>query len=47
MRDEREKFWKTRSKNYEKLEWAIKGGYLHAFLDAGEFHSEDLVLDVG
>ena len=47
MRDEREKFWKKRSKNYENLEWAIKGGYLHAFLDAGNFCSDDKVLDIG
>ena len=47
MRDEREKFWKQRAKNYEKLEWAIKGGYLHAFLDAGDFKPEDHVLDIG
>lgn len=47
MRDKREKFWATRAKNYEKLEWAIKGGYLHAFLDAGNFAPEDKVLDIG
>ena len=47
MRDQREAFWKTRAENYEKLEWAIKGGYLHKFLDSGDFHSEDSVLDVG
>ena len=47
MRNEREIFWETRAKNYEKLEWAIKGGYLHSFLDAGGFHAKDLVLDIG
>ena len=47
MRSKREEFWKTRSKNYENLEWAIKGGYLHAFLDAGSFHPGDHVLDIG
>ena len=47
MRDKREEFWKERAKNYESLEWAIKGGYLHAFLDAGEFQSHDSVLDIG
>jgi ubiquinone/menaquinone biosynthesis C-methylase UbiE len=46
-RDSREEFWKKRSKNYEKLEWAIKGGYLHAFLDAGNFTADDRVLDIG
>ncbi len=43
----RENFWKTRAKNYEKLEWAIKGGYLHVFLDSGVFCSDDIVLDIG
>jgi len=47
MKNNREQFWKTRSKNYEKLEWAIKGGYLHAFLDAGNFKCNDIVLDIG
>jgi ubiquinone/menaquinone biosynthesis C-methylase UbiE len=47
MKDQREKFWRQRAQNYEKLEWAIKGGYLHSFLDAGDFKSEDIVLDVG
>ena len=47
MRDQRETFWETRAKNYENLEWAIKGGYLHAFLDAGNFCAEDKVLDIG
>jgi len=47
MRDQREEFWKTRAENYEQLEWAIKGGYLHAFLDAGGFDSGDHVLDIG
>lgn len=43
----REEFWKKRAKNYEKLQWAIKSGYLHAFLDAGEFVPDDVVLDIG
>mgnify|MGYP001443579375 CR=1 FL=1 len=47
MRDKREEFWKTRATAYEKLEWAIKGGYLHAFLDAGNFATDDHVLDIG
>ena len=47
MRSQREEFWKARAKNYEKLEWAIKGGYLHTFLDAGDFDSGDNVLDIG
>ena len=47
MKNQREIFWKKRSKNYEKLQWAIKSGYLHAFLDAGEFTPDDVVLDIG
>ena len=47
MKENRELFWKTRAKCYEKLEWATKSGYLHAFLDAGKFGKNDLVLDIG
>lgn len=47
MRDKRQEFWEKRAKNYDKLEWAIKGGYLHAFLDAGDFCADDHVLDIG
>lgn len=47
MREKREEFWRKRSKNYEKLQWAIKSGYLHAFLDAGRFTKDDVVLDIG
>ena len=47
MHTQREKFWKSRSKKYEKLQWAIKSGYLHAFLDAGAFNKGDHVLDIG
>jgi len=46
-KDKREEFWKVRAKNYEQLEWVIKGGYLHSFLDVGDFNSDDYVLDVG
>jgi ubiquinone/menaquinone biosynthesis C-methylase UbiE len=47
QRNEREEFWKTRAKNYQRLEWAIKGEYLHAFLEADNFNSKDVVLDIG
>ena len=47
MKSQREVFWKKRAKNYEKLQWAIKSGYLHAFLDAGDFNQDDAVLDIG
>ena len=43
----RETFWKSRAKKYEKLEWATKSGYLHAFLDKAGFNSKDEVLDIG
>lgn len=41
------KFWSMRAKKYNKLEWANKGEYLHTFLNAGDFHETDEVLDVG
>lgn len=47
MRDKREEFWRSRANTYERLDWAIRGGYLHAFLDAGDFESDDHVLDIG
>lgn len=40
-------FWKTRAKRYDRLQWATKSDYLDAFLTAGDFHAEDVVLDVG
>jgi len=40
-------FWAARAKKYDKLEWANKGDYLHMFLNAGQFHEDDIVLDVG
>ena len=40
-------FWAMRAKKYNQLEWANKGDYLHAFLNAGNFHEDDQVLDVG
>lgn len=47
MRNQREQFWKKRAKRYEKLQWVIKSGYLHKFLDAGRFNPNDTVLDIG
>lgn len=41
------KFWAARAKKYNNLEWANKGDYLHAFLNCGKFHEDDVVLDVG
>ncbi len=41
------KFWSMRAKRYNSLEWVNKGDYLHAFLEAGAFHEDDAVLDVG
>lgn len=40
-------FWAMRAKNYNNLEWASKGDYLHTFLNAGRFHEDDTVLDIG
>ncbi len=41
------KFWKKRSKGYQQLEWVKQPGYLSHFLQAGDFCSQDVVLDVG
>jgi ubiquinone/menaquinone biosynthesis C-methylase UbiE len=41
------KFWQVRARKYDNLEWANKGDYLHNFLNAGKFHEDDVVLDVG
>lgn len=46
-RDEDKIFWATRSQKYRNLEWANRGGYLQAFLNAGSFKRGDTVLDVG
>ena len=40
-------FWAMRAKGYNNLEWANKGDYLHEFLNVGDFHEKDIVLDVG
>lgn len=40
-------FWATRAQKYNNLEWANKGDYLHTFLNAGQLHEDDVVLDVG
>lgn len=45
--DKDRRFWAKRAKKYNNLEWANKGDYLHKFLNAGRFHEEDVVLDVG
>ncbi|OGW83070.1 MAG: hypothetical protein A3C47_04600 [Omnitrophica bacterium RIFCSPHIGHO2_02_FULL_51_18] len=40
-------FWAMRAKKYNNLEWANKGDYLHEFLNLGDFHENDVVLDLG
>ncbi|HOG24351.1 MAG TPA: class I SAM-dependent methyltransferase, partial [Candidatus Omnitrophota bacterium] len=47
MRVKETQFWSIRSKKYDNLEWANKGDYLHTFLNAGQFHEDDVALDVG
>lgn len=42
-----EKFWKTRSENYDKLKWVSESGYIEAFVSSTDFNKEDVVLDVG
>lgn len=41
------RFWRTRAKGYQKLEWATRGGYLQTFIECGAFRPSDRVLDVG
>lgn len=41
------KFWASRSKKYDNLEWAIRSEYLKLFVEAGQFQKSDRVLDVG
>lgn len=45
--DENCAFWRMRSKNYNKLEWVNNKAYLNAFIKAGKFKKNDIVLDVG
>ncbi len=40
-------FWRKRSEQYNKLEWANHQSYLEAFTRAGDFEETDVVLDVG
>lgn len=47
MKKKASEFWKKRAKGYDNLEWAVKGNYLHAFLNSGKFQEDDVVLDVG
>lgn len=43
----KERFWLTRSTNYDKLFWTKDENYLKLILQAGDFQKEDIVLDVG
>lgn len=40
-------FWTKRALKYNKLQWAVNDEYLKNFLNAGLFHNEDTVLDIG
>ena len=40
-------FWRKRSEQYNKLEWANHQALLDAFVHAGDFKKTDIVLDVG
>jgi ubiquinone/menaquinone biosynthesis C-methylase UbiE len=40
-------FWRKRSEQYNKLEWANHQSFLDAFVQAGDFKETDIVLDVG
>lgn len=40
-------YWANRAKNYSKLEWASRGDYLQAVIQAGDLQPKDVVLDAG
>lgn len=40
-------FWKKRSEKFNNLQWAKDKKYLKAFIKAGNFKKNDVVLDVG
>jgi ubiquinone/menaquinone biosynthesis C-methylase UbiE len=42
-----DEFWDDRARNYNRLQWATKGDYLSAFIEAGDFRPDDVVLDLG
>jgi len=44
---EEEQFWKIRAEKYNNLKWVNDDAYLRAFIEAGEFDKNDIVLDVG
>ncbi len=46
MMDEK-KYWKMRSKRYNDLKWVSEKSYIDAFISAGMFRRDDIVLDVG
>jgi choline kinase/protein-L-isoaspartate O-methyltransferase len=42
-----QEFWEVRAKGYDQLDWVNRKGYLQTFVEAGDFQSSDLVLDLG
>ncbi|OGZ18337.1 MAG: hypothetical protein A2Z68_00355 [Candidatus Nealsonbacteria bacterium RBG_13_38_11] len=40
-------FWRKRAKKYNELKWTNNKKYLEAFIKAGDFQKNDVVLDVG
>ena len=42
-----ENFWKTRAKNFEKLEWAKRENFLNSFLEFCQPQKDFLVLELG
>ena len=41
------KFWATRAREYNQLDWVGRKGYIQTIVEAGEFQSSDRVLDLG
>jgi ubiquinone/menaquinone biosynthesis C-methylase UbiE len=42
-----QKFWRTRSQQYDKLQWASNGGLLHFFIEQCSLRSGMSVVDIG
>lgn len=40
-------YWDDRSRDFSKLEWASRQGYVEMLVQAGDLRSDDVVLDIG
>lgn len=44
---DQEEFWKIRASGYNNLQWVKEPTYMEAFVNAGGFNRNDVVLDIG